>query len=190
MKKNSKKKIKIALRILVMVLAGAFLGSQIYLWNAKSLGGDAMPMPLGFGMSVVLSGSMEPELSVGDLLIIVRDEEYALRDVVVFQDGRSLTVHRIVGVDGTTVTTKGDANNGEDDPIERDLIKGKVVFAVPFLGTLVNIIKTPIGTVVVLGAALLLLERSFRREKEKDSEQLEQLKEEIRKLKEETQDQT
>ena len=45
------------------------MGINVYLWNASSLAGNAMPMPFGFGMAVVLSGSMEPVLSVNDLLL-------------------------------------------------------------------------------------------------------------------------
>lgn len=63
------KQLKTALRMLTLLILGVFLGVRFYVWNAQSLTGNAVPMPFGIGASVVLSGSMEPALSVGDLLI-------------------------------------------------------------------------------------------------------------------------
>ena len=63
------KQLKTALRMLALLILGVFLGIRFYAWNAQHLTGNAVPMPFGVGASVVLSGSMEPALSVGDLLI-------------------------------------------------------------------------------------------------------------------------
>jgi type II secretory pathway pseudopilin PulG len=49
----------------------------------------------------------------------------------------------------------------------------------------VRFIKTPIGIVAVLGLAIWLMERSFRREKDSKQEQLRQLRAEIEQLKNE-----
>lgn len=170
------------LRIVVMVIAGIFLGTQIYSWNAKSLGGDAMPMPLGFGVSIVLSGSMEPELSVNDLIFVRQMDSYEVRDVVVFQSYGSLVVHRILEIDGENVVTQGDANDTADDPIALTEIKGEVVGHVPYVGAILRFLKTPIGIVLVLGAAILLMELSFQKEKKEAEQDLEPIKEEIRRL--------
>ncbi|MBQ3153709.1 MAG: signal peptidase I [Clostridia bacterium] len=182
MKNNSKKIRRMILRIVVMVIAGIFLGTQIYSWNAKSLGGDAMPMPLGFGVSIVLSGSMEPELSVNDLIFVRQMDSYEVRDVVVFQSYGSLVVHRILEIDGENVVTQGDANDTADDPIALTEIKGEVVGHVPYVGAILRFLKTPIGIVLVLGAAILLMELSFQKEKKEAEQDLEPIKEEIRRL--------
>jgi signal peptidase len=146
-------------------------------------------MPFGVGLTVVLSGSMEPELSVGDLLVVARQDSYTVGEVVVFQEGRIGVVHRIIEMDGSTVTTQGDANNAPDEPMDISRIKGKVVLAIPMVGYLVNMIKTPVATVIILAAAIFLLERSFHKEKEKDADQLEEIKREIERLKQETKNQ-
>ena len=93
--------------------------------------------------------------------------------------------HRIISISGDEVITKGDANNAPDDPITMSQIKGKVLFAIPLLGYLVDLIKTPVGTIVILGAAVLLLERSFRAEVDNDKKKLEKIKAEIERLKQE-----
>ncbi len=173
------------LRRLFLALFGLILGINVYLANANSVIGNKLPMPFGFGAAVVLSGSMEPALSVNDLLVIRKAGDYAVGDIVVYQDGHSLIVHRIVQDNGETVITRGDANHTEDSPIYRSNIKGVVVGHIPLLGAFVNALKTPIGILLVLLCAFLLIELSFRKEKEAGEEQIEAIKEEIRRLREE-----
>ena len=170
------------LRMILLILCGAVLGINLYQANAGKLLGNPLPMPLGFGSAVVLSGSMEPELSRGDLLFVTEEEHYRLNDVVVYQDGSILVVHRIIAVNGNTVTTKGDANNAADPEITVDAIKGRVAFAVPVLGSVVEFLKTPVGTILVILCAVILVELPRRREKQKDDAEREKILEEIRLL--------
>ena len=81
------------------------------------------------------------------------------------------------------VITKGDANNTEDEPFDKERIMGEVVFSIPLVGYLVNMIKTPVGTLVILAAAVFLMERSFRADKKKDVQELDVIRAEIEKLK-------
>lgn len=185
LKTPMKLKPKDIFRTLLLVLLAAVVGVNIYVLNATRLSGNPVPMPLGFGMSVVLSGSMEPELSVGDMIIVVPSDAYAIGDVVVFQSGRTAVVHRIIGLEGEEITTQGDANNAPDDPVALSTVKGKVIFSIPIVGYLVNLIKTPIGTIILLGLAIWLLESSFKKDKKKDTDELEALRREIEQLKNE-----
>ena len=70
--KHQKKRFskKTVFRYIVFSFIGIVLGLFVYTQNAKGLLKDKMPMPFGYGMSVVLSGSMESRLSVDDLVII------------------------------------------------------------------------------------------------------------------------
>lgn len=179
------KKVKTIIRIVILTLIAGLIGVSVYEVNAQRLSGNAMPMPLGFGLTVVLSGSMESELSVNDLLVVVESDDYAVDDIVVYQTGRTAVVHRIISIEGDEIITKGDANNTADDPITLSNIKGKVIFSIPFLGYIVNLIKTPIGTIILLALAFLLLEGSFKKDKKKDKEELDAIKAEIEKLKNE-----
>lgn len=179
-----KKKVLISLRILLFIFISIVLGFTIYSWNAKSLTGNMLPMPFGFGSAIVLSGSMEPELSVNDLIFIKPADEYFVGDVVVFQDGYSLVVHRIIEIDGDLIITQGDANNTPDDPIKLKDIKGKVTFHIPFIGLIIGVIKSPIGVICILGLSGFLLVLSYRREKDQENAEINKIKEEIRKLKE------
>lgn len=174
---------KSSARVILLVLTAVLIGINVYSINASKIAGNAVPMPFGFGAAVVLSGSMEPELSVGDLLIVARQDNYDVGDIVVYQDGRMAVTHRIVSIDVNKVITRGDANNTEDRPITMDQIKGKIVFSIPVLGYVINIVKTPLGTLCILAVAIFLLERSFRAEKQKDKQELDAIKAEIEKLK-------
>lgn len=185
---KKKKLIRAIIRITLIAIAALVIGLNIYVINASRLAGDTLPMPFGFGTAVVLSGSMEPALSVGDLLIVVAYDDYAVGDIVVFQDGKSSITHRIVSIDGDNLVTRGEANNVDDAPISGEQVKGKVVLAIPFVGYIANMIKTPIGTLVIIALAVFLLERSFRIDRERDRHQLDVIRGEIEKLKKEQQD--
>ena len=179
------KKLSPILRTILLVVAGLILGLNIYSWNAKSLSGDVMPMPLGYGAAVVLSGSMEPTIMTDELIIVKAADAYEVGDVVVFQTGYSLVVHRIVAMDEETVTTRGDANNVDDEPMAHSRIKGKVINHIPRVGAAVRLLKSPVATLLLIAGVVLTLELPFRKKKDEDDRQLEKIKEEIRRLKEE-----
>lgn len=180
-------KLKGVLRLLLLVICGIIIGMNVYLANANSLVGNQIPMPFGYGAAVVLSGSMEPEFSEGDLIVVKEAQQYKLDDIVVFQDGNSLVVHRIINIDGETITTKGDANIAADQPIDVSAIKGKVWFWIPFAGSAVRLLKTPLGTICMIAIAIALIEIPRRNEKKKDDEERQKIVEEIKRLKQEKQ---
>ena len=186
--KNRKIKQNAIWRHILLVICGLLLGINIYLVNANNLLGNKMPMPFGYGAAVVLSGSMEPTFSKDDLIFVKKTDSIDTGDIVVYQSNNSLVVHRVVSMDGDMVVTKGDANNIEDSSFDKSAIKGVVVGSIPGLGIIVNAIKTPTGTVVVLLCAFLLIELSFRKQKESDDKRIEDIKAEIRMLKEEKED--
>ncbi|MBR5329417.1 MAG: signal peptidase I, partial [Firmicutes bacterium] len=175
----------VILRRVVLALCGVILGLNLYMINAHNLVGNQLPMPFGYGAAVVLSGSMEPTFSQGDLLVVKETDEFAEGDIVVYQDGIGLVVHRVVGFDNGAVITRGDANSVNDEPVALTAVKGKVLFWIGGAGHFVNFLKSPIGIILVLAAALLLIELPRRNEKRRDEEERERILEEIRRLKEE-----
>lgn len=176
------------LRGVLFLVISVVAGTAVFRWNSQALVGDSLPMPFGFGFAVVLSGSMEPEFSEGDLLLVVKQEEYRENEVVVFQDGRSLVSHRIISVNDGEFITQGTANNSPDPPIVKEQIKGKVLLPIPYLGVLVDVIKSPLGTVCILVMAFLLLRLSSRAERKREAQAEEEaaiLRKEIAGLKQE-----
>lgn len=158
---NNKKKSSLGLvqKVIVVILA-LILMINLYFLVMQLVFKVELPKVLGFGQVIVISGSMEPSISAGDMLIIKNQSAYQIGDVVTYQWGNSLCTHRIVEIDGNTMITKGDANNVADEPTSMSLIEGKVVFKIPTLGNLVLFLKTPIGIGITAVVALVLLEAS------------------------------
>ena len=181
--KNSNR--RVIWRRVLLVAAGLLFGLNVYSWNAGILAGNALPMPFGIGSAVVMSGSMEPTLSVNDLVYIRQADTYEVGDVVVYQSGNDLIIHEIIDIAGDTVTTKGEANNTPDEPISQQYIKGRMILAIPYVGALVQIVKSLPGTIILLGITILLIELSWNKEKAGKEEELDAIKAEIRRLQKE-----
>ena len=101
------------------------------------------PLAFGWGSYIVRSGSMEPSVKVGDIVIakpLAQDESPTVGRVMVFTnpartDGE-LLVHRIVSRnDDGTYTSAGDANAFSDStPVTRDDVKARAVLLAPYAG--------------------------------------------------------
>jgi signal peptidase len=79
-------------------------------------------------MLTVVSSSMWPELSRGDIVFVKKTtaEEIEVGSVIIFRHEHGLTVHRVVRIGSRTITTKGDANPVADNPISFDEVVGRV----------------------------------------------------------------
>ena len=174
-----------ALRYAVLAVLSLVIGLNVYSLNASSLTGNRLPMPFGYGAAVVLSGSMEPALSTGDLVIVEEADSVEAGDVVVYQDGGMLVVHRVVGLEGELLTTKGDANSVPDEPIHASAVKGRVIASVPLPGRVVSFLKSPFGMVLAIAGAVALLEAPRWAERRRDEEERRKLVAEIEGLKRE-----
>lgn len=132
------------------------------------------PSLLGGRSLTVLSGSMEPALGVGDVVIDSRvsPAEVRVGDIVTFPDpegtGRLIThrVRRLRIVDGSAhVVTKGDNTNAVerwDIPATGSL--GRVEYRVPLLGFLVFWLHGAFaGVALIVVPALLLAAFELRR---------------------------
>ena len=111
---------------------------------------------------VVQSGSMEPSIMTGDLIVLKKEETYQKNDVVTFtQENRTIT-HRVMEVSKKiprSFITKGDANqNSDTEVVPEEKVVGRVVQVIPKMGYLVRFLKTPLGFVlcVVLPGALIV----------------------------------
>ena len=134
----------------------------------------------GIGYAVVVSGSMSPMLNEGDFLVYQAQPEdaYEVGDVIIYVRDQGLPderliSHRIVSIDGETVTAKGDANNLADDPITKDRIVGRMASYVPKIVKAVSFLKTPIGyacisVLIVLLIVLNLIAMRKDRQKKKE----------------------
>jgi signal peptidase len=139
----------------------------------------AVPGVVGGSHSfIVLSSSMEPTMSPGDVIIVVPAEvsDLAVGDVVTFErNGLDAPVtHRVVAVGtdavGPYAWTRGDANEDDDpSPVRDATLVGRVgtafvphlgtrLLVLPKLGLVVQFVNTPVGfaLLVALPAAALV----------------------------------
>jgi len=110
----------------------------------------------GYRSFLVQSGSMEPSIKMGDVVITTKTSQYLQGDVISFldRDGRTVT-HRILEVEETNgrplLITKGDANQARDrDEITTDQILGKIALVIPKLGFVIAFSRTPLGFLILI----------------------------------------
>ena len=84
----------------------------------------------------VMTGSMEDKIYAGDYILILKQDDYNVGDIVTFAQKGYYVTHRIIKKDGNNITTKGDANNAADATINKSQIIGKVII----IGGALNII--------------------------------------------------
>ena len=168
----------------MLVFLAFAVGIGVYSFNVRTFTGSRLAMPFGVGAAVVISGSMEPSLSVGDLIIVRAGKDYALNEVVVFESEGSLVVHEIIRFEDGMVVTKGSANNTEDAPIPPENIRGRVVFAIPYVGFVLDVVRSLPGTLAIIGISLFLYLRSWKGEKSEDDAKRRELMLEIKRLRE------
>lgn len=172
-------------RILVGVVeySGIVLLALIAALSVFSL----LPLPGNFKSLIVLSGSMEPKIKTGSVILIKPAASYAVGDVVTFphpSQPKEYITHRIVELKDGQITTKGDANNAADSwAIGTGKIVGKTQFAVPYLGYAVNFAKTPKGflLLIILPAILIIFNEFLEIKREIEKQYQAKLAEALRK---------
>jgi signal peptidase len=133
---------------------------------AGLVGAIVVPSLLGMKALTVISGSMEPTIEVGSLVLDERIRPLEARpgDVVSFQDptrGKRLVTHRVrsIRAEGDTAffVTKGDANNAVERwsvPTAGEI--GRVVYHVPKVGYARAVLTGRNARFALLGMVLLL----------------------------------
>ena len=145
-------------RVINVALVGAL--SAVVLLMAVVI----LPGLIGFKPVVVLSGSMEPALHVGDVAVLrpVDPDRLKVGDVITYRAAGHLTTHRVIrieeGQSGRAFYTKGDANKTADGaPVHSDSIVAMVFYSVPRLGFLVTFANSTAGILaLIVGPAGIL----------------------------------
>lgn len=124
----------------------------------------AVPQLLGYRAYAVLTPSMAPAYPVGSIVYAkaVQAEEIHTGDVIVFAAGGfdMPVTHRVLTVDTIArhFITKGDNNTNTDfAPVAFESVSGRVAGSVPFLGSLVTVVRSVEGVFILGILALWLL---------------------------------
>jgi len=160
------KKAKDIFNILITVISILVVLLNIYVIYSKVILKSDTVNAFGYSVLVVISGSMEPNISVDDLIIIKEQDDYTIDDVVTYKSANSLVTHRIIRIDEENIYTKGDNNNTEDEPIRKEQIKGKVVHTIRGFGKILEILTAPVTIAIVIGLSFwIIIKTSTKTEK-------------------------
>lgn len=121
--------------------------------------------PTFFGYTIfrITTGSMEPELMIGDVILdkVVEDEtEIAVGDVITFDGGiefdGKLVTHKVIKAPytdssgNTMLQTHGIANEVDDSPINFSQVRAKMICKIPYIDTLYNLFLSPAGLLILI----------------------------------------
>ncbi len=145
-------------RILIILLL-LVLAASLYYPVATRFTGDTHPALFGYRPAIILTGSMEPSLRRGDLVVFKEEPAYREGAVVLYQDGRQLVTHRVVASGPDWLMTRGDANNTVDAPVSCDRVLGAMVLRLQNAGRLAWFVRSPAGLALSVVALLVVFRR-------------------------------
>lgn len=128
----------------------------------------------GYEAFVIVSKSMEPQINIGDIVIIkyLPEEVIKVGDIITFEKNNEYITHRIVKIENNgnkkLYTTKGDNNKVNDiEKIEYSQIKGIKVGKIPFIGKLILKVANQKNILIILIIVILLYRRAKKIDEKK-----------------------
>lgn len=148
-------KLRKAWNIISTIIVVIFVCSAIFLMGSRVLGCQVFN---------VISGSMEPHYSVGDLIYVkkvdVNDIKVGTPITFVLNEDLVVATHRVVKIDveNQHFYTKGDANETADStPVHFNNVIGVPKFSIPLLGYVSDFIQNPPGMYITIGVGAVLI---------------------------------
>jgi len=159
-----------ALNTAVSLVLVLILSSTAILAISARRSPDGISTIAGYKLLNVVSGSMEPAIRTGDVILVrplTPADEINEGDIITFQtreDASILITHRVIGVvtvnnEPTAYVTKGDANDAPDiTPVTREQILGLYHYRIPLLGYLGDFVRTKWGVflLIILPGVILI----------------------------------
>lgn len=175
-KLNNKEKRRKILKIIIAPFIIAFLILISYIGYLKYIKKTNDINLFGYRQYMVLTGSMEPNYNIGDLIVIKEkpQEDIKVGDIVnyVTDNGKDTITHRVIEIveqNGQTMyKTKGD-NNSSSDPnlVNYSQIQGTIVFKINKLGAIITEFLTGVGIFVIAMLIVISYIHSSRKEEKR-----------------------
>lgn len=161
------KKSRLIKRILTIIIY--ILLIPIILWNLIIMvqtikNPNETPSVYGIKTFCIISGSMEPDIQINDVVLIkeVPQNEINKGDIITFDVKGEKITHRITNIEADEngeliYTTKGDANNIEDETkVTFEDIEGKYIGKIPKVGKIIMALKSKTTVFIILAILILL----------------------------------
>lgn len=166
MKKNKVFRIiKLIKNVICWTLIAVLVFTLVVFFMSRING--STPSVFGYSIFRVSSGSMEPELMVGDIILdktVDNPEDLKVGDVITFKSsdyGDLLVTHKVIKAPyeengKLMLQTKGIANEVEDKPISVDNVKGIMICKVDYLDTVYNVFLSPWGLLILIALIVII----------------------------------
>lgn len=167
----------ISIIILIILITILFVSGTILIDSC--LHPDEVPSFFGWKPFIVLSGSMETQISAGDIVVVKEIDTQNLKkgDIIAFKEDDVVITHRIDEVeekDGQVqYITKGDNNKAQDiGSVLPNQIEGVFKFKISRLGNLAMFVQTPLGMIVCLSIPIIIIILLQTADSKKEKEEL------------------
>lgn len=152
-------RIKKILFTVVVVLLVMIMAYNVYNFFSINILKKNLATVGGYGVLEVVSGSMEPTIHIGDMIVInTKDRDFKNRDIITFVDESdgSFVTHRIIEIDDNKIVTKGDNNDSKDDGfLSEENIIGTYQFRIPGGGKILKSFQSPFTMFMILVIGIL-----------------------------------
>lgn len=185
-RKNKEIKRKRIVSICVYIILIPILIYNINLIIKAIIKPNETPSFLGIKTYVIISGSMEPNIKIGDIVITksIKNKEESIKvgDIISYRKGQNVITHRITNIEKDEngilrIATKGDNNNTEDS--ERILInniEGKVITIIPKIGYITLILKDKVLIILIFIIAYVYISKTEKVKKRKEARKQKRIK--------------
>lgn len=137
-----RKIISIILDILLVIVTIMLIIGFYYIYQIKIQKSDYANL-FGYTFFEVATASMSPTIEIGDVVVVKITKDVEENDIIVYKDEKSIITHRLIEKKETELIARGDANNSDDKPIEKEMLLGKVITIIPELGIWRKIFVSP-----------------------------------------------
>lgn len=147
----------VAIILIIILVILLFCYSQIKIFGKKYINF------CGYTIFQVITGSMADTIQIKDIVIVKLTQDVEVNDIITYKSGEDFVTHRVIKIEDNKITTKGDANNSEDNPITKDEVVGKVVFIISNVAVWMNVFRTPEVLLAIIFTIIMIKILFFRK---------------------------
>lgn len=147
----------VAIILIIILVILLFCYSQIKIFGKKYINF------CGYTIFQVITGSMADTIQIKDIVIVKLTQDVEENDIITYKSGEDFVTHRVIKIEDNKITTKGDANNSEDNPITKDEVVGKVVFIISNVAVWMNVFRTPEVLLAIIFTIIMIKILFFRK---------------------------
>ena len=181
-RRNREIKTKNAVYIIIYCILTIMMAYNISLIIQSVVSPNKTPSFFGIKTYVIISGSMEPNINIGDMVITKSNEdELEVGDIISYRKGQSVITHRISQIledenGEKTYRTKGDNNNAEDgEEIYLKDIEGKVIKVIPKIGKISLLLQNKIIIIMIIFIFYIYISKNYKKNKKINSRHIKRL---------------